>query len=307
MEGVFIMTTKWHVFRKPGLELIGIGLVFTVAYLVLKRLPFFQEHGYGVELLFHVIVSLVLTACTTGLLLWRNVDIILAVLIAKEEHDIGNHGPLSVMYKNSVFYALKRIGALKSEQGVQVINDDEISIIVQSCFDFKCDAYIAVDSNKPSQYNKLYPNYFEMHSAGMRKLQASWRILAVEKQTLIDDLREQPVVFKRFVQWHIDNRVPLGQVDPTEAANLADMQKLKTIDMGLWEGKCSILFFPGTSPEGPITLRYLSPTDPLYHSCKAYFALMLEAESEIALSGNETLIFRKRDESDKRSLLEAIG
>lgn len=292
---------KLKLLKKPGHELLLIIIIFTSVYPLLGQL----HVGYTGQLFVHALVMILAVGTTTFVVLWKNADIIAFLAGVREAHKIKADGPLDVLFKRSVTIAAKRLDQLKSETGMAVEDDEELNMIVKACFRVPFSLYIAVDSHCPSEYYKQYPQFLDDQKVGMRPGTMSWRILAVERNDLIKDYSENTTLFYNFVRWHTDNGILLGQISPAKAKGFANVQGLKTADLGLWSNQCSLLFSPPKNSTEPLRLRYLAPDDRDYNGCKFYFRNVASEDSAISLSGG-SVSFRQREANERRDALQAI-
>jgi hypothetical protein len=73
--------------------------------------------------------------------------------------------------------------------------------------------------------------------------------------------------------------------------------------MGLWTGRCSLLFF--LPKVGLHRLRYVPPNDRLYNGCRLYFKEVADADHVMVFSGSQ-MSFRARDSNDRFNAIQRI-
>ncbi len=296
--------------RKPLSHLLFLAMAFSFTFPILT---YFQitKGGFLEELCSHALAAIILIFFTTFVVLWKNGHLIEAMVRARENSHIEpNDGPLNVMFEKSFSDAVARIDSLNSKSGLALSNseegNDELNLIVNSCFCLRYSAYIAIDSHVPSLYYKLYPQFLADHKVGQAPRVFSWRILAAEQADLIKDYNENRNLFEQFLQWHTDNGVMLGQISPQAAKKYADLQHIETTDMGLWSRWCSILFIPPKTESQPLTLRYVPSSDKHYNNCKSYFRNVALEANGITLNP-QGVLFEVRTDQQKNLAAQQIN
>ena len=118
--------------------------------------------------------------------------------------------------------------------------------LVIATFQKTKDSYFGTDSNVPSKYKNLYPNYLEAqtgsHASSNNRI--SLRFLLVTRPELIEDFKENREIVRDFIE---DNRVAgvhLLVVNPETAKNQANQLSLPSSDLGIFDNEIVFYFKP---------------------------------------------------------------
>lgn len=124
-----------------------------------------------------------------------------------------------------------------------ILDREDLERFVSACFRSTKGPYQGTDSNVPSGYKVLYPNYLDIQAGGRTTVNDT-RILLASEQDLRNDIENNKTVFETFFKFHIINSIALLQVDPTIANKIASTQRLPSPDIGLFNGEFIAFFTP---------------------------------------------------------------
>ena len=155
----------------------------------------------------------------------------------------------------------KRLENLESlEKEISGRNGGEFSVrelknFVSACFKtIGAKRYIGTDSNVPSRFHKLYPNYLKEHFNPTRagRPGADARILFASENELRDDFSQHREEFNRFYEAHKNNYVSLLQVEQVDADKLANGQELPSPDIGIFGDDFVVFYKPISNQAGDV-------------------------------------------------------
>lgn len=108
--------------------------------------------------------------------------------------------------------------------------------------------YFGTDSNVPSKFKELYPNYL----ISSQQSKSSARILLCNHQELINDFNNNRTDFIEFYNWHTKHNVTLLTVSKVNAEAKKIALQLINSDIGIWDDDYVVIF----KPEPPSNIHY---------------------------------------------------
>ncbi|HWH09474.1 MAG TPA: hypothetical protein VNX21_09765, partial [Candidatus Thermoplasmatota archaeon] len=134
------------------------------------------------------------------------------------EKTSGPHGKAIVPFVQAHLERLHAVSLQMLKPKGTVLSLEEVNTLTELVFDHSQGVYDGTDSNVPSKYTRLYPEYLRQHadSLGGPKERGT-RILIVESGALREDAAATPDAYREFVQWHKDHGVRLLHAEPTRA------------------------------------------------------------------------------------------
>lgn len=172
--------------------------------------------------------------------------------------------------------------SLTSSEGFD-LNLDELNKFVDACFSAnRGKSYVGTDSNVPSRFYQLYPNYLgeQFSNSQNRKPGHDVRILLTSEDALRADYEQDGVSFADFCRSHIFNDVRLLQVEKSSAEKLAKNHGLPSPDLGVFGGKFVVFFSP--HEVNGATVNYKIHIEPLRSERRAQLQLYLHMLNETA-------------------------
>ena len=146
--------------------------------------------------------------------------------------------------------------SLTAAEGVD-LDRSELSRLSRICFATFRGSYIGADSNVPTSYYSLYPDYLESQVRG-RQASGDARFLLVTAEQLVADHRLDSREFETFFRWHVDNQIRLLQVDPQEARSVAKTYGFSGTDVGSFNWQAALFVEPvGAGPTYHASLKSL--------------------------------------------------
>ena len=177
----------------------------------------------------------------------------------------------------------KLLDQLDDDRGID-LDKEMVEDLYKSCF-ADADTYYGTDTNIPSKFVDNMP-LFELH---MKKQvennnKPTRRILIVDE----DDLKyDYQVNYSKFVDCyrkHKDHSISLYQVDKTIAEQCAKDNGMldDVIEVGIWEGKYAIQWFPLKGERRRFSFGYAEGQN-RYFKCVKYFRLLMNSSKEIKI------------------------
>jgi hypothetical protein len=203
--------------------------------------------------------------------------------------------------------------ALTGVDGLQIDRGD-LKLVVAACFSSnRGRQYVGTDSNVPTRFYELYPNYLDEQFASGESQRRSHdvRILFASEEELRRDYEKDKVLFQSFRDNHRLYRVRLLQVERAEAEKRAQQLQLPSTDLGVFGGEFVVFFAPctcGGIEHYRIYLRAL--TSEGRSQLRQYFRMLNQGARDIRLEHDVvSCVVRKPEDlpQDERLLLWNLG
>ena len=219
-----------------------------VAFIVVAG-GFYKFHNFFGELANKILIFAF--AFLLGLLI-RVLRIRREVLLLLEQHGETNESlrkPLALFFRNQ----LLKLGALRRQltgsEGHE-FDLEEMEKFVAACFKANGSRkYVGTDSNVPSLFRKLYPNYLDEHFNKASSPGQDIRILFACESELRADYAGNKSEFELFMQRHERHFVLLLQVEKAVAKKAAEEQRFPATDIGIF-GTDFVVFYKPRADHG---------------------------------------------------------
>lgn len=129
---------------------------------------------------------------------------------------------------------------LSSQNGFSVSREKNQKIYEVLFSTNKREYYFGTDSNVPSVFNSLYPNFLTLS----QNYKTSARILLCNFDDLERDLTSKKNDFEGFYNWHIDNNASLLFHNSNSAKQKMNIHGLINSDLGIFDDNYIIIFMP---------------------------------------------------------------
>lgn len=157
------------------------------------------------------------------------------------------------------------------KEGVSV-TIPESEILSELLFERNRGFYFGTDSNVPSKFKELYPNYL----ISSQQSKSSARILLCDKQELINDFTNNRTDFMEFYDWHIRHAVTILTVNKIKAYAIKTTLQLINSDIGIWDDDYVVIF----KPEPPDKIHYWFKSHHTFEETKSYVRFFLNLLNE---------------------------
>lgn len=165
---------------------------------------------------------------------------------------------------------------------VSIIESEKLSELL---FERNKGFYYGTDSNVPSKFKELYPNYL----INSQQSKSSIRILLCSNKELNDDFHQNKNEFVEFYNWHVSHNVTLLTVNKTSAELKRNTMKLANTDIGIWDDDYVVIF----KPEPPNIIHYWFKSYHTLEESKRYvkfFIGLLNEAKQIKISNSSMQI-----------------
>jgi hypothetical protein len=214
--------------------------------------------------------------------------------------------PFSEFMLDSLEDYLDQRKSIISLNGME-LDEDSLNSLINTCFGNCYGPYHGTDSNKPSEFLKLYPGYVaeqvsrNVHLPPPLRTRAFYksdtRFLLVDRKTLSTDFKQDSLSFKAFYESNLYGDIVLLQVDPSLAKERSEDFKLPSTDLGVFAWKY-VLFFSLENRQGARSYRVrMQPLNgDLRGKVAAYLSMLNKEARRIDLSDTDVLFHERTAE-----------
>lgn len=202
--------------------------------------------------------------------------------------------PLKDYVLNQVKELYEKIKSLETT-GAELDIDD---IRHLSSFFFKTGMgiYVGVESNLPSTYFELYPDFLRDNQNYLKTLSASEHegtkriLIARSGGEIRTDAIMHPQPYKNFIEWHRKNKVGLYWIEEDEANRISDELETETTDVAFWSGSYAITFQPN-KPKNTIRIKMVRNNTQAFTKAQRYIQTVSKSAHLLTLDIDKLPVF----------------
>ncbi len=278
-----MIKNNYHIIKKkiesiPEILKGGI-ITFFLSIILVTVINFFSPSlGFSLDLVQNIFLGLSLFFIIT--ILWSVPIIIkyrksLDYIIKAKKHPIFPY--MKKQIKKTYETIIKEISGINGAK----IYPEDMNNLTEALFESGRGEYIGVESNLPSTYFEKYPNYLDYHKKYLQKKQKKGARILIAKDgaTMYDDSIMNATPYRKFVNWHKENKVELLWIDRDKATNIKNKLKLESTDIGLWKKSFAALF---KTEDEYINVKLLENSD-RFKKAKEYIENIVENATKLEL------------------------
>jgi SAM-dependent methyltransferase len=185
--------------------------------------------------------------------------------------------------KSYVYSEIERIHKeilSKIDKGIK-IDQGDLEPFVKAFFQSGQGEYVGIESNLPSSYYKIYPTYLSGHKKyiDLNNLRGKRILIEDNWEKIYQDALMNPGLYKKFIQWHQENKVDLMWISKSKAKQLCKDAGLDTTDIGLWSESYAVTF--RANSDGTEEIKMIDKKNPLLEKVKTYVCRIIREASII--------------------------
>jgi glycine/sarcosine N-methyltransferase len=157
----------------------------------------------------------------------------------------------------------------KINKGIKIKQQD-LDPFVRALFNSGKGKYIGIESNLPSSYFKNYPTFLANHKQYFEVNKSGGKRILIEKDWvgIYNDALMNPGLYKKFIDWHQNNKVDLMWITEDKANILRKEAGLDTTDVGFWPESFAVTF--KANSDGTEDIKMISKGSSQFEKIKKY-------------------------------------
>ncbi len=175
-------------------------------------------------------------------------------------------------------------------KGIRISRDD-LEPFVKALFLSAKGEYIGIESNLPSSYFKIYPTFLSAHKKYLSGQKKTGKRILIGKswEDIYKDALMNPVLYKKFIEWHQENNVELLWITRDKAVNLSKELGIETTDLCFWADSFAASF--KANPTQTIDIKLIDQVDSSFANNRQYVARIIKEARALPVQDLEVPIF----------------